>query len=114
MEGLTFPPDRFIAAAMFRPTSDPAQGGSDAAPAVETDISTVLGTIDTCSGYAGLIAIMQGRFDQLVEAGDRRARGLTPDHMRRFGPVTLGPILGVLGIKFGDAASAFTSSGHSV
>ncbi len=72
-----------------------------------------LGEVTTLTGYAGLIAIFRQRFDELGITGETSdhlcgfAAGhttklftkVTREHMKRFGPVTLGPILGVLGIK---------------
>jgi hypothetical protein len=70
----------------------------------------VLGEVTSRNGYAGLISIFRARFDELGITGEtadylgglaagHTTKLLTRDHMRRFGPVTLAPILGVLGIK---------------
>ena len=69
-----------------------------------------LGEVTTLNGYAGMIAIFRARFDELGITGEtcdylgglaagHTTKLLTRDHMKRFGPVTLGAILGVLGIK---------------
>jgi hypothetical protein len=69
-----------------------------------------LGEVTTLNGYAGMIEIFRARFDELGITGEtcdylgglaagHTTKLLTKEHMKRFGPVTLGAILGVLGIK---------------
>jgi hypothetical protein len=58
-------------------------------------MAVALGEVTTLNGYDALIGIFQ---DRLAQIGDRAGK-LTADHMKKFGPLTLGPILGVLGIK---------------
>jgi hypothetical protein len=73
-------------------------------------LSSVLGEVTTLNGYAGLIDIFRARFDELGITGEcsdhlgglasgHTTKLLTKGHMKRFGPVTLGAILGVLGLK---------------
>ena len=70
----------------------------------------ILGEVTCRNGYDGLIAIFRARFDELGITGEtadylgglsagHTTKLLTKEHMRRFGPVTLAPILGVLGMK---------------
>jgi hypothetical protein len=73
-------------------------------------LPSVLGEVTTLNGYAGLIDIFRARFDELGITGEcsdhlgglasgHTTKLLTKGHMKRFGPVTLGAILGVLGVK---------------
>jgi hypothetical protein len=96
---------------MFRYTGNGRGNGGDVAAepvpvesrAVSADLTTrpslqVLGEVSS-GGYVAIIQIFQARFEELRAAGDWRVRRLTSDTFRRFGPVTLAPILGVLGLK---------------
>jgi hypothetical protein len=69
-----------------------------------------LGEVTTLNGYAGLIEVFRRRFDELGITGEtadhlggiaagHTTKLLTRDHLKKFGPVTLGAILGVLGMK---------------
>jgi hypothetical protein len=69
-----------------------------------------LGEVTTLNGYAGLVDVFRRRFDELGITGEccdhvgglasgHTTKLLTRDHMRKFGPVTLGAILGALAIK---------------
>jgi hypothetical protein len=88
---------------------------SDPAPAPPAPITErVLGVVDYENGYAGLIETMRARSDELNIstvgpsvaqvsglASHYFAKVLSPNPMpkRRFGALSLGPILGTLGIK---------------
>jgi hypothetical protein len=73
-------------------------------------LPSVLGEVTSAGGYDALIGIFRARFDELGITGEcsdhlgglasgHTTKLLTKGHMKRFGPVTLGAILGVLGLK---------------
>jgi hypothetical protein len=70
----------------------------------------ILGEIDTLNGYDGLVAIFRARCDALGITGEtvdhvgglasgHTTKLLTAGHMKKFGPVSLNAILGVLALK---------------
>jgi hypothetical protein len=59
----------------------------------------ILGVADQRTGYRAIVGILQRRFEELLAAGSMRTGRLTVETFHRFGPVTLGPMLGVLGLK---------------
>jgi hypothetical protein len=75
-------------------SSEPA--ASDASHAMHFP-GEVLGEVTTRTGYAHIVQILQTRFAELRAGG--KLGSLTVEHFKRWGPVTLGPQLGVLGIK---------------
>jgi hypothetical protein len=73
-------------------------------------LSRTLGEVTAAGGYNALIAIFRARFDEIGITGEtsdyigglaagHTTKLLTANHLKKFGPVTLGPILGVLGMK---------------
>jgi hypothetical protein len=75
-------------------SSEPA--ASDASHAMHFP-GAVLGEVTTRTGYDHIVQIMKTRFAELRAAGGLGS--LTVEHFKRWGPVTLGPQLGVLKIK---------------